>query len=149
MRSFLCYYPHASNFYRMTPYVDGYVLPVKKDKIDAYKQMASLGGKVWMKHGALAYFECAGDDLNPHMYMPEGHEAMKPTTFPEVMKAGPDETVVFAFVLFESREHRDAVNAKVMADPDMMPEEYKNMEMPMDPSRMAYGGFSALVHHQK
>ena len=135
----------------MTPYVDGYVLPVLKDKLDEYKTMASLGGKIWMKHGALAYFECAGDDLQPHMEM-EGHPdmaEMKPTTFPELMKTSPEETVVFAFVIFNSREHRDEVNAKVMTDPEMNPEQYKDMEMPMDPNRMAYGGFRAIVHYQK
>lgn len=135
----------------MTPYVDGYVLPVQKDKLGAYKEMATLGGKVWMKHGALAYFECAGDDLNPSM---EGmHDdvggEIKLSSFPSVMKTSPDETVVFAFVIFNSREHRDEVNAKVMADPEMNAEQYKDMEMPMDPSRMAYGGFTAIVHHQK
>jgi uncharacterized protein YbaA (DUF1428 family) len=132
----------------MTPYIDGYVLPVRKDKLDAYKEMASLGGKIWMKHGALAYFECAGDDLTPHMEMDPAHADLKLTTFPKIMNAGPDETVVFAFVLYHSRAHRDEVNAKVMADPEMNPEQYKDMEMPMDPSRMAYGGFEAFVHHQ-
>ena len=135
----------------MAPYVDGYVLPISKDKLEAYQAMASDAGKVWMKHGALAYFECKGEDLNPNMMndMPEEMAHMKPMTFPDMMKIGPDETVVFAFVIFESRQHRDEVNAKVMVDPDMNSEQYKNMEMPMDSSRMAYGGFSAMVHYQK
>lgn len=132
----------------MAPYVDGYVLPVAKDKLAAYKDMASLGGKIWMKHGALAYFECAGDDLNPHMEMDPAHADMKITTFPQIMKASPDETVVFAFVLYSSRAHRDEVNAKVMADPEMTAGMSPDFEMPMDPSRMAYGGFEAFVHQQ-
>lgn len=132
----------------MAPYVDGYVLPVSKDKLSVYKDMASLGGKIWMKHGALAYFECAGDDLSPNMGEHVEGDAMQITTFPKIMKTTSDETVVFAFVLYHSRAHRDEVNAKVMADPEMNPEQYKDMEMPMDPSRMAYGGFEAFVHHQ-
>lgn len=133
----------------MAPYVDGYVLPVKKDKLNEYKEMATLGGKIWMKHGALAYYECAGEDLNPHMDMPADGPQFKMPTFSEIMKAGEDETVVFAFVIYESRAHRDEVNAKVMTDPEMDPAQYEGKEMPMDPSRMVYGGFTAIVHHQK
>ncbi len=133
----------------MTPYVDGYVLPIKKDKLNEYKEMAVKGGEVWMKHGALAYFECAGEDLTPRMGEHVEGDAMQIATFPDIMKASPDETVVFAFVIYESRAHRDEVNAKVMADPEMDPSQYEGKEMPMDPSRMAYGGFTAIVHHQK
>lgn len=133
----------------MTPYVDGYVLPIKKDKLNEYKEMAVKGGEVWMKHGALAYYECAGDDLTPRMGEHVEGDAMQITTFPDLMKTTPDETVVFAFVVYESRAHRDEVNAKVMADPEMDPAQYEGKEMPMDPSRMAYGGFTAIVHHQK
>lgn len=133
----------------MAPYVDGYVLLVKKDKLDQYKEMADMGGRIWMKHGALAYFECAGDDLATNMGEHVEGEEMKITTFPDIMETGPEETVVFAFVIYESRAHRDEVNAKVMTDPEMNPEQFKDKEMPMDPSRMAYGGFRAFVHHQK
>ena len=133
----------------MAPYVDGYVLPIKKDRLDEYKEMATLGGKIWMKHGALAYFECSGDDLNPHMGDHVEGENQGIATFPAVMKTSPEETVVFAFVIYESRAHRDEVNAKVMSDPEMDPSQYEGKDMPMDPSRMAYGGFSAFVHHQK
>ncbi len=134
----------------MTPYVDGYVLPISKDKLSDYQEMASKAGKVWMKHGALAYFECKGEDLNPKMEgAPEDMADMKPTTFPEIMKTGEGETVIFAFVVFESREKRDEVNAKVMVDPEMNPDQYQNMEMPMDPKRMAYGGFTSIVHYEK
>ena len=133
----------------MTPYVDGYVLPIKKDKLNEYKEMAIKGGEIWMKHGALSYFECAGDDLTPHMGEHVEGDAMQIMTFPDLMKTSPDETVVFAFVIYESRAHRDEVNAKVMADPEMDPAQYEGKEMPMDPSRMAYGGFTSIVHHQK
>lgn len=133
----------------MTPYVDGYVLPIKKDKLNEYKEMATKGGEIWMKHGALAYFECAGDDLAPNMGEHVEGDDMKITTFPELLKIGTEETVVFAFVIYQSREHRDEVNAKVMTDPEMDPSQYEGKEMPMDPSRMAYGGFTAFVHHQK
>ncbi len=133
----------------MTPYVDGYVLPIKKDKLNDYKAMAELGAKVWMKHGALAYFECAGDDLSPNMGEHVEGENMQFTKFTDIMKASPEETVVFAFVIYESRAHRDEVNAKVMTDPEMDPSQYEGKEMPMDPSRMAYGGFEAFVHQRK
>lgn len=134
----------------MAPYVDGFVLAIKKDKLDAYKEMASLGGKIWMKHGALAYYECVGEDMTPpQMEMPEGHSDMgKMMTFPEMLKTSAEEVPVFSFIVFNSREHRDEVNAKVMADPEMSPEEYKDMEMPLDMNRMAYGGFQSFVNHQ-
>ncbi|QQR54996.1 DUF1428 domain-containing protein [Candidatus Peregrinibacteria bacterium] len=134
----------------MAPYVDGFVLAIKKDKLDAYKQMASLGGKIWMKHGALAYYECVGEDMTPpQMEMPEDHPDMgKMMTFPEMLKTSVEEVPVFSFIIFKSREHRDEVNAKVMADPEMSPEQYKDMEMPMDMNRMAYGGFQSFVNHQ-
>jgi uncharacterized protein YbaA (DUF1428 family) len=134
----------------MTPYVDGYVLPISKDKLTAYQAMASNAGKIWMKHGALAYYECVGDDLNPHFA--EEHTdggKMKLSAFPDIMKTGPDETVIFAFVIYESREDRDAVNAKVMADPEMAAGMGEDFEMPMDPSRMAYAGFRSIVHYEK
>lgn len=134
----------------MAPYVDGFVLAIKKDKLDVYNQMASLGGKIWMKHGALAYYECLGEDMTPaQMEMPEEHSDMgKMMTFPEMLKTSADEVPVFSFIIFKSREHRDEVNAKVMADPEMSPEQFKNMEMPMDMNRMAYGGFQSFVNHQ-
>lgn len=135
----------------MAPYVDGFVLAVKKDKLDSYKEMASLGGRIWMKHGALAYYECVGEDMTlPQMDMPEGHAEMgRAMTFPELAKTNEDEVPVFSFIIFESREHRDEVNAKVMADPEMSPEQYEGKEMPFDMNRMAYGGFSSFVNHQK
>lgn len=114
-------------------YVDGFVLPVPKDKQDEYRKMAELGGKVWMEHGALSYVECWADDVKPG----------KVTSFPQAVQLKDDELVVFSWITYASREHRDAVNAKVMADPrfkDMSPE-----TMPFDGMRMFWGGFTPFV----
>ena len=113
-------------------YVDGFVLPVPKDKIAAYKEMAQLGATVWREHGALQYHECIADDVKPG----------KLTSFPQSVLLEENETVVFAWIVYESREHRDAVNAKVMADPRMKCE---GMAMPFDGKRMIFGGFETLV----
>ncbi len=111
-------------------YVDGFVIPVPKKKLDAYRKMATLGKNAWLAHGALDYKECAGDDLAA----PWG------TPFTRLMKLKPGETVVFAFIVFKSRAHRDRVNAKVMKELGTPP-----MEMPFDPKRMVYGGFKTIV----
>jgi uncharacterized protein YbaA (DUF1428 family) len=120
-------------------YVDGFVLVVPKKKLAAYKKMAAEGGKLWKKHGALEYFECVGDDLHPKM------GGMKLLTFPKMAKTRPGETVMFSFIIYRSRAHRDAVNAKVMKDPIMNDPKNKNEPMPFDMKRMAYGGFKAIV----
>ncbi|MEM4255289.1 MAG: DUF1428 domain-containing protein [Candidatus Norongarragalinales archaeon] len=121
-------------------YVDGYVLPVPKKKIKAYKAMARMGAKMWRKHGALDYKECVADDLFPKM---KGfHPSIR---FPNTVKAKPNETVVFSFIVYKSRAHRDAVNAKVMKDPAMNDPKNKDMEMPFDMKRMVYGGFKVIV----
>ncbi len=117
-------------------YVDGYVLPVPKKKLQAYRRLAEIGKKVWRKHGALEYIEAVGDDLNPKW------AGIK---FPRTVKCKPGETVVFSFIVFKSRAHRDQVNARVMKDPLMSPEAMKNTPMPFDMKRMAYGGFKVLV----
>lgn len=117
-------------------YVDGFVVPVPKDNVQAYRRMAQKAGKIWKEHGALAYFECVGDDVKPG----------KRTSFPQSVKLKPDEIVVFSWILFNSRAHRDRVNKKVMEDPrlaDMM--NPKSKEMPFDSKRMIYGGFKTLV----
>jgi uncharacterized protein YbaA (DUF1428 family) len=116
------------------PYVDGYVLPVPKKNLPAYRRMARKAGKVWREHGALEYRECVGDDLMTKMAMP----------FPKLMKVKAGETVVFGWVVFKSRAHRDRVNAKVMKDPRLgMLTDPK--AMPFDLKRMVYGGFKILV----
>jgi len=115
-------------------YVDGYVIVVPEKNLEEYKKLAEMGAKVWKKHGALEYYECYGEDLKPK------NAAF---TFPEMTRAGPGETIVFSFIIYESRAHRDQVNAKVMADPVMNSPE--NVPMPFDVKRMAYGGFSVMV----
>jgi len=91
-------------------YVDGYIIAVPNKNLKDYRIMAQRGGKIWRKHGALEYFECVGDDLNPKF---------AGIAFPQTVKAKPDETIVFSFIVFKSRAHRDSVNAKVMKDPLM------------------------------
>lgn len=114
-------------------YVDGFVLPVPKSNLDSYRRLATKASEIWKEHGALEYRECVGEDLNT--------EGMG-TPFPRALGVSPDETVVFAWIVYESREHRDQVNQNVMADPRMseMPE-----DMPFDVDRMLYGGFEAVV----
>lgn len=118
----------------MSTYVDGYVIPIPKNKMNAYKKMAKMGCKTWMKDGALAYFECAGDDMKPPYGM----------SFLKMGKAKKNETVVFAFVVFKSKAHRKQVNAKVHKEFSQMPG-VQNFSMPFDASKMAYGGFKTLV----
>lgn len=124
----------------MSQYVDGYVLPVPSDNIEEYREMAAAG-QSWIEHGALQYFECVGDDLTPDMGDAEV------ATFPDLVAADQDETVIFAFVVYESREHRDEVNAAVHEEMEAM-EGTDEIEMPFDVARMAYGGFEALVEYQ-
>jgi uncharacterized protein YbaA (DUF1428 family) len=114
-------------------YVDGFVLAVPEDKIDAYRKLARLAGKVWMEHGALQYWECAGDDV------PQG----KSTSFPKSVKLKADETVVFSWICYKSRAHRDKVNKLAMEDPRIAAMDPK--KMPFDPKRMIFGGFKAMV----
>lgn len=115
-------------------YVDGYLLPVPVKHLQAYRRIARKAGKVWKEHGALEYRECAGDDLNIKGPI---------VPFPRQMKTKRGETVIFAWIVFKSRAHRDRVNAKAMKDPRiaaMGPE-----SMPFDTKRMVYGGFKVLV----
>jgi len=113
-------------------YVDGFVLAVPKDKIEAYKDMARLGGTVWMEHGALSYVETIGEDT------PYGEL----TSFPRAVQATDDEVVIFSWVTYRDRAHRDAVMAKVMADERLKP----GMDnMPFDGKRMIFGGFEAFL----
>jgi uncharacterized protein YbaA (DUF1428 family) len=113
-------------------YVDGFVLAVPKQNIDAYKTMARKAGEVWKEHGALAFVECIGDDV------PYGEL----TSFPRAVQAKEDEIVVFSWIVYESRAHRDAVNAKVMADPRLKSD---MANMPFDGKRMIYGGFEPFL----
>ena len=119
-------------------YVDGFVISVAEKNMEAYRKMAGQGARLWMKHGALEYYECQGDDLGEK-------SDMGGRTFTELAATKPGETVVFSFIVFKSRKHRDEVNARVMADPEMSPEAFKGKRMPFDMKRMAYGGFKVIV----
>lgn len=115
-------------------YVDGFVLPVPKSKIDDYREMAKKASAIWREHGAIQYVEAVGDDFAVKDVVP----------FTQLVTVKPDETVVFAWIMYKSREHRDEVNKKVMADPrikDMCNPE----DMPFDCARMACSGFKTIV----
>lgn len=118
----------------MANYVDGFVLPVPRAKVEAYRKMAEDAGKVWIEHGALEFRECVADDVKPGQV----------TSFPQAVKLEEDEVVVFSWIVFRSREERDRINEKVMADPRIR-EGMKDMAPPFDAKRMIYGGFTTLV----
>ncbi len=116
-------------------YVDGFVLVVPKKKVTEYRKMARDAAKVWRKFGALDYKECMGDDLNIK-------GPMKILAFPKLTKLKSGETVWFSYIVYKSRTHRDTVNKKVMAYFEKKYKDAKNMDMPFDTKRMAYGGFT-------
>lgn len=124
----------------MSKYIDGFVLVVPKGKEAEYEEMAKIGRDSWMKHGALQYFECRGDDLTQQEMGDE-----KTRAFQEMTGANQDENVWFSFIIFKSKEHRDAVNAKVMEEMDQEYADKVGFEMPVTMQRMAYGGFVARV----
>ena len=118
----------------MTHYVDGFVVPVPTAKLDEYRQIAERAAKIWKEHGALQVWECAADDVKPG----------KVTSFPQSVQLKDDETVVFSFIVYKTREERDATNAKVMDDPRM--KDMMDMsKMPFDGMRMFWGGFKTIV----
>lgn len=119
----------------MATYVDGFVIPIKKSKLKAYKKMATLGRDVWMDHGALHYFECSADELKSKWGV----------SFTKLCDLKAGETVIFAFIVFKSKAHRNQVNKKVHKDPRMAPPEGKKWEMPFDMKRFTVGGFKTLV----
>ena len=114
------------------PYVDGFLIPVAKDKLALYKEKAAIAAEVWKSYGALSYVECVADDV------PYGEL----TSFPRAVQMTPDETVIFAWITYESRQQRDSINEKVMADPRI-----KAMfdDMPIDGKRMIFGGFQTFL----
>lgn len=117
----------------MSRYVDGFVLPVPTSNVDAYRRMAQQAGEVWLEHGALEFVECVAEDVKPG----------EVTSFPQSVKLEADETVVFAWIVYESHEQRDRINEQVMKDPrltGMAPE-----SMPFDGKRMIWGGFETIV----
>ncbi|MCI0532064.1 MAG: DUF1428 domain-containing protein [candidate division Zixibacteria bacterium] len=114
-------------------YIDGFVLTVPKKKLTSYRRMSQLAGKVWRGYGAQQYFECVGEDLKVKMGLP----------FPRLTKLKPGETVVFSWIGYKSKAHRDKVNAKVMKDKRIA--KMMTKAMPFDVKRMAYGGFKVFV----
>lgn len=117
----------------MGRYVDGFVLPVPKANVEVYRRMAADAGKVWREYGALEFVECIAEDVKAGVH----------TSFPQSVKLEPDEIVVFSWIVYESRAHRDEVNAKVMQDPRIANLDPKSM--PFDSKRMIFGGFEVLV----
>jgi uncharacterized protein YbaA (DUF1428 family) len=115
-------------------YVDGFVVPVPKKKLGAYRRMAQTAGKVWREHGALQYVECVADDVKPG----------KHTSFPQSVKLKSGETVVFSFIVYKSRAQRDRVNAKAMKDPRLA-KMMNPQAMPFDGKRMFFGGFKTML----
>lgn len=122
----------------MTKYVDGFVVPVPKKNLTKYKKMAKLFGKVCREHGALEYVECIADDVKKG----------KITSFPRSVKMKPSETVIFSYVVYKSRAHRDSVNKKVMKDP-MLAKMMDHSNMPFDGMRMFWGGFKSFISLKK
>ena len=118
----------------MARYIDGFVVPVPKKKLPAYRSMAQKAGKLWKEHGALEFIESVADDVKKGKW----------TSFPRSVKLKAGETVVFAYIVYKSRAHRDKVNAKVMKDPRLV-SMMNPKEMPFDGKRMIYGGFKVLV----
>jgi uncharacterized protein YbaA (DUF1428 family) len=114
-------------------YVDGFIVPVPKKKLAAYRNLARKAGKIWREHGALDFKECVADDVKKGKW----------TSFPRSVKLKPNETVVFSYIVYKSRAHRDKVNAKVMKDKRFSGMDMK--DMPFDGKRMIYGGFKVLV----
>jgi uncharacterized protein YbaA (DUF1428 family) len=129
--------PHLQRFPRTQelamPYVDGFVIPIAKRRVEAYRRLARRAGRLWREHGALEYRECVGEDLGTTMGV----------AFPKLAKAKAGETVCFSWIVYRSRADRDRVNAKVMQDPRMA--KMMKEPMPFDLKRMAYGGFRVLV----
>lgn len=117
----------------MATYVDGFIVPVPKKKVDAYRRLAKKAGKVWLEHGATGFHECIAEDVKPGKW----------TSFPQSVKLKPDETVAFSWITYKSRKHRDRVNAKVMKDPRIAGMDMRSM--PFDAKRMIYGGFQSIV----
>lgn len=118
------------------PYIDAFVIPVPKNKIDAYKKLASKAGKIWMEYGALQYVECVGEDLKIPFGLP----------FTKLANTKKNETVIFSWIFFKSRKHRDAVNEKVMQD-ERLAKMCGPENMPFDIQRMSFGGFETLVKY--
>lgn len=121
----------------MSHYVDGFLLPIAHDKLAEYQKMADLSGSIWKEHGAIAYYECVGDDL----------DIQDMVSFRTAAGCKDNETAIFAWIVYPSREERDRINAKVMEDPRIQNVCNKD-NPPLDFKRMAYGGFKVIVRHE-
>lgn len=119
----------------MERYVDGFLIPIAKDRVGEYREMAQKTGEIWKEHGAIEYYECIGDDLDIEEMI----------SFKKAADTSEEETVIFSWIVFESREHRDSVNAAVMNDPRIKDMMESGSEL-FDYRRMAYGGFKTLVN---
>ncbi|MBB3060799.1 MULTISPECIES: DUF1428 domain-containing protein [Microbulbifer] len=117
----------------MARYIDGFVLPVPRKNLEAYRKMAEEAGEVWKEYGALEYIECVADDV----------QSGEVTSFPQSVQLQDDETVIFSWIVYESREKRDEVNEKVMKDPRIAGMDMQNL--PFDGKRMFWGGFETIV----
>lgn len=120
-------------------YVDGFLLVVPKEKLSEYKKMAKYGERVWRKHGCLDYKECVGDDMYPSM------EGMPSLIFPKLAKAKDGEVIIFSYITYKSKSHRDSVNKKVMEEMSKKMEKEGEKAMPWDMKRFSYGGFKVIV----
>jgi uncharacterized protein YbaA (DUF1428 family) len=116
-------------------YVDGFLVPVPKKNVAAYRKIARKAGKIWMEYGALSYMECVADDVKPG----------KVTSFPQSVKQKPNETVIFSWITYKSKADRNRINAKVMKDPRLAKMMASGEAMPFDGKRMIYGGFKPIV----
>ena len=118
----------------MAHYVDGFVVPVPTKNLEAYRRLAEKSGRIWLEHGALQFCECAADDVKPG----------KVTSFPQSVQLKDDEVVVFSWIVYESREARDRINAKLMADP-RLEEMMDRNDLTFDGMLMLFGGFRTMV----
>ncbi len=127
----------------MTNYVDGFVIPIPKKNVKAYRKMATDAGKIWMKHGALEFWECVGNELKVNIDPTDKSKVASP--FAKKFNLKPSETVLFSWIIYKSKAHRNKVNAKVMKDPKMKMEDFDMKSMPFDISKMLYAGFTPIV----
>lgn len=126
-------------------YVDGFVIPVKKSNVKKYRKMAVLGGKSWMEHGALQYWECIGEDLK----VTDPVSGKKNSPFQKKFNLKPGETIIFSWIIFKNKSHRNKVNAKVMKEMEKTMKDFDIKDMPFDMKEMLYGGFNPIVNLKK
>jgi uncharacterized protein YbaA (DUF1428 family) len=127
----------------MNKYVDGFVIPIPKKNLKAYKKMAKDAGKIWIKHGAVEYWECIGNEFKVNVDPTKKSKVTSP--FPEKFALKPTETLLFSWIVYKSKAHRNKVNAKVMKDPKMKMEDFNAKSMPFDINKMLYAGFIPIV----